>query len=193
LLSPKVQDFLDGETNTLSAKDIDPDLKVFQPVKTRKDASIEEINYRLENAIKYLHLPAAYKDILICLRMIIRIKKKEGKDFHSDLKSLYNYACQYNFFNSKPYLENAEQPAFNLATVMDNTEFSFLPMPYSEIGYLKITELNKTDVKWMIAEFGDTNKHTSVSDFHISKGSYLEQLLIEKRKIEREAIWNYGK
>jgi hypothetical protein len=36
LLSPKVQDFLDGETNTLSAKDIDPDLKVFQPVKTRK-------------------------------------------------------------------------------------------------------------------------------------------------------------
>ena len=97
LLSPKVRDFLDGKTNTLSAKDAYPDLKVFQPVKTRKNASIEEITYRLKNAIKYLHLPAAYKDILICLRMIIRVKKKEGKDFHSDLTSLYSYACQYNF------------------------------------------------------------------------------------------------
>ncbi len=61
--------------------------------------------------------------------MIIRVKKKEGKDFHSDLKSLYSYACQYNFFNSKPYLENAKEPAFNLEEVIDSTEFSSLPMP----------------------------------------------------------------
>ena len=76
---------------------------------------------------------------------------------------------------------------------MNSTEFSSLPVPYPEIGYLKITELNKTDVKLLIAEFGEPNKHTSVSDYYKSMRSDLEQLLIEKRKKEREAIWNYGK
>jgi hypothetical protein len=184
----KVSDFINGKTTTLSAKDLFPDLKIFKPVKTPKNANIKELKVRLENAISFLHLPAAYKDILISLRMIIRLNKKEGKQYHSELELLYEYACRYNFLNSKPYLEKAQEPAFNLTELINYNEFNSLPMPYNKIGYKNITELSKTDVKWLISEFGEPQDHTSVSDLYKEKRNELESLLITQRMKENEAL-----
>jgi hypothetical protein len=192
-LNKNARDFLDGKRTSLNAQEAFPHLKVFQPVKTPKNASLTEVNARLDNAISYLHLPAAYKDILISLRMIIRIKRKKCLEIQSELKTLYKYACQYNFFNAEPYLKKAHEPAFNLEEVIDKDYFNTLPIPYSALGYKKITELNKTDVKWLVSEFGEPKSHNTVAQFHRTERDNLEKLLISKREKESKAIWNYNK
>jgi hypothetical protein len=63
----KVQEFVDGRREKLSTKDVFPDMKVFEPVKTPKNPSFEDIQSRLNNAKKSIPLPAGYKDACICI------------------------------------------------------------------------------------------------------------------------------
>lgn len=191
LTNPQNKNFVEKNSNQLTAKDVFPDLEVFQPRKTSKNPSIDEIQERLKNAKKSFPLPAAYRDALICMRKIIRAKKKAKEPYKKELKQLYRFACEYNFFESYPYLENVGEPSINLAEVIKKTEFSSLKMPYNEIGYKHIPELKKTDIKWLIAEFGEPANHTTVSQYHINYLKKMEGLLKEKRKREREQLWKF--
>ncbi len=154
--------------------------KVFQPVKIPKNSTIEEIKPRLKNAVKSLHLPAAYKDVLICYRMIIRIKRKQKIKYQLELKNLYKFACQCNFFYAEPYLEKAKMPSYNLEKIIKGNFFTNLDMPYKIIGFEEIEELNKTDKKLLLAEFGEPDSHCTVAEYHREKRNNLEQLLIKK-------------
>lgn len=190
-LSPKAKQFLRREVNTLSAKDINPGLKIFTPVKTPQNATTEEINKRLKNAIYYFPLPAGYKDALISLRMLIRLKRKNNTAHQENLEQLYRIACEYNFYSSSPFLEKAQEPAYNLEEVINSSDFSALTMPYNEIGYKQIPELNKTDIKWLTVEFGSPTKHISVSEYHKSFRHNAETRLIAKREKERKELWDF--
>ncbi len=185
----KVQEFLEGRRDHLTAKDVDPNIKVFKPVKTSKKSSLDDIKIRLQNANKSFPLPAGYKDACICMRMIIRNKKKEEQSYESELKQLYRFACEYNFFDSRPYLEDVQEPSYNLNEVIKKSEFSALKMPYREIGYNHIPQLNKTDIKWLVAEYGEPENHTTVSEYHKDFHEKAEALLKEKRIIAREKLW----
>ena len=85
----KVQEFIDGRREKLSAKDVFPDMKVFEPVKKPKNPSLEDIQTRLKNAKKSFPLPAGYKDACICMRMIIRNKQKENKSYKKEAINLF--------------------------------------------------------------------------------------------------------
>lgn len=182
-----MQEFIEGRRDHLTAKDVAPDIKVFKPVKTSKNLSIDDIKTRLKNAKRSFPLPAGYKDACICMRMLIRNKKTEKKSYKKELMQLYRIVCEYNFFDSNPYLENVKEPSYNLDEVIKKSEFSALDMPYREIGYNHITQLNKTDIKWLVSEYGEPENHTTVSDYHRNFHEKAEVLLKEKR--EREKLW----
>jgi len=188
--SPKVKEFIEGEIDEISAKDVFPEMKVFTPHKKSKNPDLQDLNERLKNAKKNLYLPAAFKDILISLRKIIRVKMKENNSYINELNDLYLYACQYNFFKSKERLDRADELTYNLSEVIKPKEFSSLKMPYNEIGYLEISQLNKTDIKWLINEFGEPSSHQSVSEYHKEYMLLLEDLLIQKRKKEHGELWD---
>ena len=184
-----LQEFIEGRRDHLTAKDVAPDIKVFKPVKTEKNLSIDDIKIRLKNAKKSFPLPAGYKDACICMRMLIKDKKNEKKSYKKELMQLYRFACEYNFFDSSPYLENVKEPSYNLDEVIKKSEFSALNMPYREIGYNRIPQLNKTDIKWLVSEYGEPENHTTVSKYHRDFHEKAEVLLKEKRKGEREKLW----
>ena len=183
----KVQEFLEDRRDQLTAKDVFPDMKVFKPVKTSKNPSLNDIKIRLKNAKKSFPLPAGYKDTCICVRMIIRNKQKEKESYKKELAQLYRFACEYNFFDSSPYLEKAKEPSYNLDEVIKKSEFSALKMPFREIGYKHIPQLNEPDIKWLVSEYGEPENHTTVSEYHRDYFEKAEALLKEKR--EREKLW----
>ena len=188
----KVQEFVDGRHEKLSANDVFPDMKVFEQVETPKKPSLEDIQSRLNNAKKSFPLPAGYKDACICMRMIIRNKQKEKKSYKNELTQLYRYACEHNFFDSEPYLEGISEPSYNLYEVIKKSEFSALEMPFEKIGYKQIPQLNKTDIKWLISEFGEPETHLTVSEYHNDFHKKAVTLLKNKREKEwekREKEW----
>lgn len=192
MYNEKVREFIDGKRNHLSATDVFPDLKVFQPVKTSKSPSAEEIEIRLKSAEDFIPLPAGYKDACICMRMIIRKKIKEKKDFIEDLNKLYKIACEYNFFESHPYLEELKEPSLNLSEGLKKAELAALDMPYMNIGYQHISVLNKTDIKWLTSSFGEPNNHVTVSEYHNDAFNRALSLLEAKRKKKKLRVLENG-
>ena len=187
----KVQQFLNGDINQLTAKDTDPHFKVFEKYEMPHNSTIDDYRSRLANAQKYLPLPAAYKDALKSLRGIIRIKKKANEDFVNDLEELYRYACEYSFFNAEPQLANAQQPAFNMYQFINDDEYNALIFSYMDIGYSKINELKKTDVKWLVDNFGEPNQHFSVPDYYRHYRNLFEQRVINQRKRQEYELTNF--
>ncbi|MBU4444812.1 hypothetical protein KJ656_06990 [bacterium] len=186
---PKLNEFIKGKRNYLSSKDVFPELKVFEPVKTPKIPTLDQIYARLKNAEKSIPLPAGYKDTCICIRMLIKYKIKRNENYEKWLKRLYKVACEYDFFASQPYLYELREPSFNLSEVLPKKEISCLKMPYHEIGYRNSTILNKTDIKWLVSHFGEPKAHIPVNDFHKETFNKAVGLLKEERKRQKNNLW----
>lgn len=116
---------------------------------------------RLKIAMDNLPLPGAFKQAMISLRAMIRIKKKNKEDFLPDLKQLYFLASVFSFYI--PRCEELNLPGYNIFERVPGSMFKNLDIKYSDIGYEHLELLNKTDIKWITEEWGEVENHTTLN------------------------------
>lgn len=105
--------------------------------------------------------PAAYREVLVCLRKLV------GADAHADLLlELYRYAIEADFLNRISCVEiptpagTTSLPAFNVAEIVWGwLREEPLRIDYQDIGYERVTTLNKSDRRRLAAAFGEPRTH----------------------------------
>lgn len=119
---------------------------------------------RLKLAIENLPLPAAFREAAIAIRALIRERIKKNEDFADELALLYWLAAVESF--GVPYSEYLQQPGFNVLQSIPGAVIKCLPFSYSQLGYKHLRLLNKTDVKWCVARWGESLDHTTLNKLH---------------------------
>jgi len=115
---------------------------------------------RLRTAIENLPLPGAFREAAIALRAIIRDKRKNSVEYVNQLNQLYWLAAVNSF--SVPYSEILREPGFNIMEIVPKSEIKNLSFSYEDVGYKKLTLLNKTDIKWMTELWGTPSNHSTL-------------------------------
>ena len=143
---------------------------------------IDEPSKKLQLALESLPYPAAFKECTIVLRALIREKRKQNQEFSVELKMLYQIAAMESL--SIPYSKVLKEPGFNVMESIPGGLLFNMPVYYSELGYTKLKLLNKTDVKWIVEEWGEPIKHTTLHKKHNNIWVYYEnKLKMERRKV----------
>ena len=119
--------------------------------------------YRL--AQKNMPLPAAFREAAVALRAMIRERRKAGESYEELLRLLYITAAQEDFLLRTAYIEGIG-PGYNVAERIPKRVWRTLEFPYEQIGYKELPLLTKTDVKWLIAAWGEPRQHRSAQDFY---------------------------
>ena len=129
----------------------------------KKPEDLAETRERLQYWRKQLPVPAAFQNIAICLRKFIRERRKLKQDYGDLLTDLYQNAVHEDFFIATPCLDLV---AIN-ETVLHSITKSIMreiDCLYEKIGYENLSQLNKTDIKWLTEEWGEPSQHSSAKD-----------------------------
>lgn len=116
---------------------------------------------RLKLAIENLPLPAAFREAAIATRAAVRERIKKNEDFADELAVLYWLAAMESF--GIPYSEYLRQPGFNVLQSIPCDVIKSLPFSYSRLGYKHLGLLNKSDIKWCVAHWGEPLNHTTLN------------------------------
>lgn len=100
-----------------------------------------------------------HKRLAVALRALIREKRKAKEDRQELLHALYGVAVLCDLLESL----GRERLTFfaDLTNYVPFDELLRMRCQYAWMGYAKVPSLMKTDVKWLIAEFGEPSVHHS--------------------------------
>lgn len=105
--------------------------------------------------------PLAARQIVKELRAAIRAKRKAKEGYLAELQALYGAAILADFADALAF----EYTGANvLAAYLHKDEVRAAAIEYSATGYEHITALGKTDVKWLVANFGEPETHRTAAD-----------------------------
>lgn len=125
---------------------------------SKQNGSSDEI---IKAASKNIPLPAAFREIAIATRKDIRIRRKANLDTSDLLRKLYKWAVIENFFSDIQWnriLSDKILHSVSLSCIKGiNTS-------YHQIGYKNLGLLNKTDLKWLVEAFGESEVHVTAQD-----------------------------
>lgn len=124
---------------------------IFTRIKT------EDNQLRLHNAISSLPLPAAFNDAKITLR---KIRKENNSTDDTELNLIYKLAIWESFCVTS-YSKIAECPTYNILEAAFE-EVKMLEYDWNSFGYEKLNLL-KSDIKAMVAIWGEPKKHTTLN------------------------------
>lgn len=144
-------------------------------IRLYKDQPIKRLKFALEN----LPLPAAFREAIVAIRSLIRSKIAAKGDYSNEISLLYWLAAIESF--SVPYSEVLKEPGFNILESIPGEEIKSLPFSYQQLGYQKLNLLNKTDIKWIIAIWGEPLEHTTLNVIHNRTWRKYEFALSTKR------------
>lgn len=100
-----------------------------------------------------------HKKIAVALRSLIREKRKAKEEHQELLHALYGVAVLSDLLAS---LDSERLTFFtDLTNYVQFDELLRMRCKYGWMGYAKVNSLMKTDVKWLIAEFGEPSVHHS--------------------------------
>ena len=120
---------------------------------------------RLNMARDNMPFPAAFREAAIALRALVRERRKSGEENEDLLGLLYLTAAQHDFLHHTPYIEGIG-PGYNVAERIPRQLWENLDLPYDEVGYSHLPLLNKTDIKWITAAWGEPSSHCSPQELH---------------------------
>lgn len=141
----------------------------------------EEPLKRLRLALENLPLPAAFREAAVAVRAIIREKQKSKFEFTEEVALLYWLAAVESF--GLPYSKFLSQPGFNVLESVPGNVIKSLPFSYQELGYNQLSLLNKTDIKWCVARWGEPYRHTTLNEMHNAVWKKYERDLPEKQRM----------
>lgn len=95
------------------------------------------------------------------LRKKIKNNIKQGIEATDLLKALYGVSVLICFFERLAFLD---WRSWGISKYVSKKELALISIDYKNIGYQHITSLLKTDVKWLVAEFGEPASHFEITD-----------------------------
>ena len=124
-------------------------------IKTARD----DPHRRIAMAKRQLPLPAAFQEIAVALRAIIKQRKREDLPTEYELRELHYWAALKSW--SVPYSELLKEPGFNVLESTPYSKLAALDLGYQTLGCDELIGLNKTDRKWMREAWGEPKVHTT--------------------------------
>lgn len=135
---------------------------------------------RLALALENLPLPAAFREAAVAVRALIRAKRKADEAFDDELTLLYWLAALRSFMLD--YAPRLREPGFNVIEAIPRQRLHSLRYKYSDLGYRDLSLLNKTDVKWLTAAWGEPASHSTLNALCKDVWDEYETKLIEERR-----------
>lgn len=145
-----------------------------------KDAREEPVE-RLRIGLENLPLPGAFKECAIATRALVRTAKKAGEPIDRPLSLLYWLAAIHSF--TVPYSRRLGAPGHLAMEMASGSEVAALPFTYRALGYERLELLTITDVKAMVAIWGEPESHSTLHEMH--HGFWME--------CENRAAGHYGR
>lgn len=153
-------------------------------IKDYRDKPTERLNIALDN----IPLPAAFREVAIAIRSIIKEKNNNNLSYEEELHFLYWLAAIRLFM-----LDHAlklKEPGYNVMESIPAKKIKSLSFNYNELGYKKLELLNKTDCKWFIKAWGEPLSHSTLNELHKDVWDNYENKLIERRKQRDKELQN---
>lgn len=117
---------------------------------------------RYEFALRYLPLPAAFREAAKGLRAIVRERKREDEPFEEPLRKLYRLACVENLVMTPDPSRGVR--GFHLTERLPSELWEYAEFPYEEIGFEKLELLGVRDRSRMAKKWGEPEIHRNVRE-----------------------------
>jgi hypothetical protein len=140
----------------------------------------EDPEARLDLALDNLPLPAAFREAAAALRALIRIERKEGSEWQSRLKRLYDLAAYESLMLD--YAPRLQEPGYNVMESIPGRVVTELEFSYDTLGYRDLRLLNKTDAKWLVEAWGEPTRHSTLNATHKAVWDRFEDALMKRQK-----------
>ncbi len=135
---------------------------------------------RLALALASLPLPAGFREAAVAVRALIRAKRKANEAFDEELTLLYWLAALRSFMLD--YAPRLREPGFNVIEAIPGQRLRSLHYTYSQLGYRDLLLLNKTDVEWLTAAWGEPASHSTRHALCKEVWDEYETKLMEQRR-----------
>ncbi|MDA7981220.1 MAG: hypothetical protein MPJ79_02405 [Alphaproteobacteria bacterium] len=142
---------------------------------------------RLKGAMWNLPLPAAFRDAPVAIRAIIRQARKDGEGYEDYLRLLYEIAAVCSFLDfSLQEVDGEACLGFNVVETLGGANIRALRYSWETLGYQNLALLKATDVKWMVAAWGEPSAHTSLNEMYRQKWMSAVTDVLNKQRNDRE-------
>lgn len=96
----------------------------------------------------------------------MRELKKAKQDYECELLALYGAAAMGSLFKALKFCEVQGAYGHSIAAYVAIADLAGLKVDYCQLGYHTMTDLGKTDVKWLIERFGEPAEHQSLAELY---------------------------
>lgn len=135
-------------------------------------------------------MPAAFREALIAIHALIRLKRTKSESYEDEITLLYFLAAIHSF--SIPYSAVLKEPGFNVIQSMPGDTFKNLSFTYKELGYENLLLLKKTDKKFLIELWGEPEQHSTLNLIHNNLWREYELKLKNSRDLQlKERLGGY--
>lgn len=135
--------------------------------------------------------PSRASNIAKELRALIRERRREKQPYTELLLALYGTSLMADLSDSLGF--EGTQPR-NMAQFVSLSELQAVQWTYATLGYLCSNSLSKTDIKWLVEEFGEPVEHQSFNTLfpHIQRNAIARYCWSELRRVN-EASYSLGR
>jgi hypothetical protein len=130
-----------------------------------------EFDKALQQCHSALPQMGAFRQSCVVLRAQIRELKKQRETHAGALERLYQLAALADFFNGKSPHTKALSPS--AIKQIDYAAWQTLSTPYAVLGFKHVSLLTKTDVKWLVRDWGEPESHSFMRELHIAQWNNL--------------------
>jgi DNA polymerase III subunit epsilon len=95
------------------------------------------------------------------LRKRLKEQIKLNQDVSDLLRSFYGVSVLVSFFE---FLSFLDWRPWGISKFVSKIELTTVPIDYQTIGYQHLNSLLKTDIKWLIAHYGEPKQHSEIPD-----------------------------
>lgn len=95
------------------------------------------------------------------LRKRLKEKIKLNHEVTDLLKSFYGVSVLVSYFEHLSFLD---WRSWGISRFVSKTELEPVSIDYQKIGYQQLNSLLKTDIKWLVAHYGEPKKHSDIAE-----------------------------
>jgi hypothetical protein len=119
---------------------------------------------RYDIARRHLPLPAAWREMAIALRAMIKQARNEGLDFEDRLRELHQLASIWSF--SDPAPSGRAGAGYGVIEMTPYAKLAALDLAWDKIGCDELSLLNQADRKLMRQLWGEPAQHATAHDLY---------------------------
>ncbi|MBA4143941.1 MAG: hypothetical protein H0X43_13385 [Nitrosospira sp.] len=115
----------------------------------------------------HLYGPNSSSGVAKFFRARVRELKKAKQDYEYELLALYGAAVMGSLFTALKFCDVQGAYGHQVAAYVAISDLADIKVDYRQLGYHAMTDLGKTDVKWLIESFGEPAEHQSLANSNV--------------------------